>query len=56
MMTFEEFCKEFKVDEAEAHELVYHLAAVRMRATLSLLSTIKPDKTTAQIIEEHRQS
>jgi hypothetical protein len=53
-MTFDEFTKEMKVTEAEAHELVHHLAAIRMRATLRLLNTIKPDKTAAQIIEENR--
>jgi hypothetical protein len=55
-MTFSEFCAEFRVTEAEAHELVHHLAAFRMRRTLDLLAGIKPDKTAAQIIEEQRGS
>lgn len=55
-MTLYEFIKEMKVTDAEAHELVHHLAAVRMRATLGLLNTIRPDKTAAHIIEEQRRS
>lgn len=55
-MTFDEFCKEMKLTEGEAHVLVYHLAAVRMRETLGLLNKIQPDKSATQIIEDHRRS
>ena len=55
-MTFDEFRKEFKVTEAEAHELVHHLAALRMRETLSLLNRIPPDKTAGEIIKDWQDS
>jgi len=55
-VTFDEFRKEMKLTESEAHDLVHYLAALRMRETLGLLSKIPPDKTAAEIIEEHRRS
>lgn len=55
-VTFDEFRKDMKLTEAEAHELVHYLAALRMRETLGLLRQIPPDKTAGQIIEEHRRS
>lgn len=55
-MTFDEFCKEFKVKEAEAHELVDFLASCRMKQTLRLHSRVLPDKSASEIIEEWRQS
>lgn len=55
-MTFEEFCKELKVNESEAHELVDFLAASRMKQTLRLHSRVRPDKSASEIIEEWRQS
>lgn len=55
-MTFDDFRKEMKVTEGEARELVHHLAAMRMRATLDLLNRIPPDKTAADLIEEQRRS
>lgn len=55
-MTFDEFCKEFSVNESEAHELVDFLAAHRMKTTLRLHSRVIPDKTASDIIEEWRKS
>jgi Cft2 family RNA processing exonuclease len=54
-MTFSEFCEQLKVTEAEAHELVWYLAAFRQRQTVqTLLPRIVPDKTGAKIVEELR--
>jgi len=55
-MTFDKFCKDFKVTEAEAHDLVHHLAALRMSETLTLLNRITPDKTPDEIIKDWQRS
>jgi hypothetical protein len=54
-MTFEEFHKDMKLTEGEAHELIYLLAAIRMRKTLEMLNRIPPDKTAADQINEWRE-
>lgn len=54
--TFTQFCQELRCTESEATELVYVLAAMRMRQTLRLLAHIKPDKTAAILIDEQKRS
>ena len=41
-MTFAEFCTDLNVTEGEARELIYFLAAMRMRETLQLLNKASP--------------
>jgi hypothetical protein len=55
-MTFDEFRKDLKLTEGEAHDLIYHLAALRMRETLGLLNKIPPDKSASELINDWRAS
>ena len=55
MTSFADFCAALKVNEAEAHELVWYLAAYRARQTvLQLTPMIKADKSAAAIVEDQR--